>query len=147
MEDGSIGQFMKSGQNLMSSFLLVIEIHAIKVLPRIYLDLEKYGWKWRFYAWHRVKMEELWRPNGIRRLTFTSSIEWWKPHLFIPSSHYNPWLGPVWCIHAQTMRKMAENGVLFDGMELNGGVRASKLNSFLVFILYRMVKTTSLHSF
>ena len=26
--------------NLMSSFLLVIEIHAIKVLPRIYLDLE-----------------------------------------------------------------------------------------------------------
>ena len=27
--------------NLMSSFLLVIEIHAIKVLPGVYLDLEK----------------------------------------------------------------------------------------------------------
>ena len=27
--------------NLTSSFLLVIEIHAIKVLPRIYLDLEE----------------------------------------------------------------------------------------------------------
>ena len=29
--------------NLMSSFLLVIESHAVKVLPRIYLDLEKNG--------------------------------------------------------------------------------------------------------
>ena len=32
------------------------------------------------------------------------------------------------------MREMAENGVLFDGVESNGGVMASKLNSFLVFI-------------
>ena len=52
----------------------------------------------------------------------------------ISSSHFDPWLGPVWCMHTQTMRKMAENGVLFDGVESNGGVRASKLNSFLVFI-------------
>ena len=42
-----------------------------------------------------------------------------------PSSHCNPWLGPVWCMHAQTMREMAQNGVLFDGVESNGGVRAS----------------------
>ena len=34
-------------------------------------------------------------------------------------------LGPVWCMHAQTMRKMAENGVLFDGVESNGRVMAS----------------------
>ena len=67
-------------------------------------------------------------------LVFRCSIEWWKPHLPIPSSHFNPWLGPVWCMHAQTMREMAENGVLFGGVESNGGVRASKLNSFLVFI-------------
>ena len=36
--------------NLMSSFLLVMEIHAIKVLPRIYLDLEKSGEKWQFFC-------------------------------------------------------------------------------------------------
>ena len=29
------------------------------------------------------------------------------------------------CMHTQTMREMAENGVLFDGMESNGGVMAS----------------------
>ena len=34
----------------------------------------------------------------------------------------------------QTIREMAKNGVLFDGVEANGGVGASKLNSFLVFI-------------
>ena len=57
-----------------------------QVLPRIYLDLEKNGWKWRFFAWLRVK----WRSYGIPRLTFISSIQWWKPHHFIPSSHFNP---------------------------------------------------------
>ena len=36
--------------------------------------------------------------------------------------------------YIQAMREMAENGVLFDGVESNGGARASKLNSFLVFI-------------
>ena len=39
-------------------------------------------------------------------------------------------------VHAYTndMREMAENGVLFDDVESNGGVMASKLNLFLVFI-------------
>ena len=35
-------------------------------------------------------------------------------------------------MHVQAMREMAENGVLFGGVESNGGVMASKLNSFLV---------------
>ena len=48
-------------------------------------------------------------------------------------SYFNLWLGPVWCMHAQTMREMSKNGVIFDGVESNGGVRESKLNSFLVF--------------
>ena len=38
------------------------------------------------------------------------------------------WFGPVWCMHAQTMREMAENGVLFNGVKSNGGVRASKFD-------------------
>ena len=38
---------------------------------------------------------------------------------------FNPWLGPVWCMHTQTMRAMAENGVLFDGVESNRGVMTS----------------------
>ena len=82
-------------------------------------------------------------------LVFTCSIEWWKPHLFIPFCHLNTWFGPVWCMHAQAMREMAENGALLDGVESNGGVRASKLNSFLVFTcsIEWMVKTASLHSF
>ena len=111
----------------MSSFLLVTEIHAIKVSPGIYPDLGKMAENGGFcMAWN--EMEELWRLNGIARLTFTSSIQWRKPHLFIPSSHFNPWLSPVWCMHAQTMREMAENGVLFDGVESNGEVRVSKFD-------------------
>ena len=35
------------------------------------------------------------------------------------------------CMHAQTMREMAENGVLFDGVESNGGVRASELKTLV----------------
>ena len=58
------------------------------------------------------------------------------------------WLGPVWCMHAQTMREMAENGVLFDGVESNGGVMASQWYITTNFHqLYPMVKTAFLHSF
>ena len=67
-------------------------------------------------------------------LVFKCSIGWWKPHLFIPSSHSNLWLGPVWCMHAQTVREVAENGVLFDGVESNGGVRASRFDQWLAFV-------------
>ena len=45
----------------MSSFLLVIEIHAIKVLPRIYLGPEKRWLKMAVFAWLRVK----WRSYGV----------------------------------------------------------------------------------
>ena len=50
------------------------------------------------------------------------------------------------CIH--TMRAMAENGVLFDGVESNRGVMASQWYTTTNFHkLYPMVKTASLHSF
>ena len=51
-------------------------------------------------------------------------------------------------MHAQAMREMAENGVLFDGVESNGGVMASQWYTTTNFHkLCPMVKTASLHLF
>ena len=41
-----------------------------------------------------------------------------------------------WCLHAQTMREMAENGVLFDSVESNGGVMASQWYSNKYFCVF-----------
>ena len=133
--------------NLMSSFLLVIEIHATKVLPRIYLDLEKNGWKWRFFAWLRVK----WRSYGVPMV-------------------YNGWLSqalsndenriPSFLLVTATM---AQSGLVhaYTNDESNGwkwrpfrscgvkwrsqGVKVWPVTHFHQ--LYRMIKTASLHSF
>ena len=109
--------------------LLVIEIHAIKVLPRIHLDLEKNGWKWRFSAWLRVK----WRSYGVPMIyndelsqALSNGENRISSFLLVASIHGSVRFGA--CIHKwwEKWLKMASFSMVWSQMEELG--RQIKIN-------------------
>ena len=84
----SLSSALSNGENRISSFLLVTSIHgSVRFGACMHKRWEQWLKTTSFpMVWSQT--EELGRVNSTQRLTFTSSIQWWKPHLFISSGSF-----------------------------------------------------------